>query len=256
MCGPVLLEHIACSGQLELSFGSGRGSVLGYVSFFFLCTSVNINPICSIPHTKHSDNKSCRIFHAVWWRVVAHWWWRAEYLWGEKGACFRVWLLCFYFLFLLWVNHRPFCFSVCLWEDSWSSCSFSTGRSDCSRRSLSRAGSSCCWLAQMPGADTRVVLINALLLLTRQTDKEIDFFFPPFISTALHRVPGWVLSRCPRPALERSLLVWEEWSDGGGAVSSIPGTPHPGRAQLFPVWRLPAPVSPHPHLHRWQLQRR
>lgn len=30
----------------------------------------------------------------------------------------------------------------------------------------------------MPGTDTRILLINALLSLTRQTDKEIDFFFP------------------------------------------------------------------------------
>lgn len=42
---------------------SGRGSVPGYVSFFF---SVNIDPVCSILHTKYSDNKSCRSFHAVW----------------------------------------------------------------------------------------------------------------------------------------------------------------------------------------------
>lgn len=100
---------------------------------------------------------------------------------GGGGGCFRTWLPCFCFPFSLQVNHKLFCYNVCLWEDFCSSFSSSAWSSDWSRRSLSRAGRSCCWLAQMPGADTGIVLINAFLLLAWQRGKEINFF-PPFLS--------------------------------------------------------------------------
>ena len=173
---------------------------------------------------------------------------------GGEGACFGTWLLCFYFLFSMQVNHRLCCWNVCLWEDFCCSCSLSAWSSGWRRSSLGRTGRSCCWLARLPGADTGIVLINALLLLAWQTGKEINL--PPplfFISTAFHRVPGWVFTRCPRTALEWSLLVWEKWNNGGGTVSSIPSAPHPGRTQLLPLRGLSAPVSLDPHLDRWQL---
>lgn len=103
-------------------------SVLECVSFFF-CASVNINPLYSIPYTVRSGDISWRIFFPVWLTIVS--------TFGVAvGDCFRTWVPCSHFPFLLQFNERLLCCNACLWEDFCSGCSSPTWSSGWRRRLL------------------------------------------------------------------------------------------------------------------------